>query len=120
MSRPLWDTGAGLLVEKRWGKPEDIGEAVAMLVRGDLLYASGSVLVLDGGLTLQRLRAYPGRTRTNSRSLAISIYLLETRSPKAPSSSYLFSHVVYMIPVAPGVRSSEFSQSFGFWRSSAS
>ena len=46
---------AGLLVEKRRGKPEDIGKAVAMLVRGDLLYASGSVLVLDGGLTLQRL-----------------------------------------------------------------
>ena len=46
---------AGLLLEKRWGKPEDIGKAVAMLVRGELPYASGSVLVLDGGLTLQRL-----------------------------------------------------------------
>ena len=43
------------LLEKRWGKPEDIGKAVAMLVRGDLPYATGSVLVLDGGLTLQRL-----------------------------------------------------------------
>jgi len=41
-------------------------------------------------------------------------YLLETRSPKAASNSYLFSQVVYMIPVAPGVRSSEPSQSFGF------
>ncbi len=46
---------AGVLLEKRWGKPEDIGRAVAMLVRGDLPYASGSVLILDGGLTLQRL-----------------------------------------------------------------
>jgi len=46
---------AGLLLEKRWGKPEDIGKAVAMLVRGDLPYASGSVLVLDGGFTMQRL-----------------------------------------------------------------
>ena len=46
---------AGLLLEKRWGKPEDVGKAVAMLVRDDLPYASGSVLVLDGGLTLQRL-----------------------------------------------------------------
>ena len=45
---------------------------------------------------------------------AMSIYLLETRSPKAPSNSYLFSQVVYMIPVAPGVRFSESSQSFGF------
>jgi 3-oxoacyl-[acyl-carrier protein] reductase len=43
------------LLEKRWGKPEDIGKAVAMLIRGDLPYATGSVLVLDGGLTLQRL-----------------------------------------------------------------
>lgn len=46
---------AGALLERRWGQPEDIGKAVAMLVRGDLPYASGSVLVLDGGLTLQRL-----------------------------------------------------------------
>ena len=46
---------AGLLVEKRWGTPADIGKAVAMLVRGELPYASGSVLVLDGGLTLQRM-----------------------------------------------------------------
>ena len=46
---------AGLLLEKRWGKPEEIGRTVAMLVRGDLPYAPGSVLVLDGGLTLQRL-----------------------------------------------------------------
>lgn len=45
----------GLLTEKRWGTPEDIGKAAAMLVRGDLPYASGSVLTLDGGLTLSRL-----------------------------------------------------------------
>lgn len=45
---------AGLL-DRRWGKPEDIGKTVAMLVRGDLPYASGAVLVLDGGLTMQRL-----------------------------------------------------------------
>ena len=45
----------GLLVEPRWGSPEDIGKAVAMLVRGDLPYASGQVLTQDGGLTLSRL-----------------------------------------------------------------
>jgi len=60
MTAPVRETydamiDAGLLLEKRWGKPEDIGKAVAMLVRGDLPYASGSVLVLDGGLTPQRL-----------------------------------------------------------------
>lgn len=45
----------GLLVESRWGMPEDVGRAVAVLVRGDLPYATGQVLVVDGGLTLQRL-----------------------------------------------------------------
>jgi NAD(P)-dependent dehydrogenase (short-subunit alcohol dehydrogenase family) len=44
-----------LLLEKRWGTPDDVGKAAAMLARGDLPYASGSVLVLDGGLTLPRL-----------------------------------------------------------------
>jgi len=44
-----------LLVEKRWGTPADVGRAVAMLARGDLPYATGQVLHLDGGLTLQRL-----------------------------------------------------------------
>lgn len=45
----------GLLLEKRWGTPEDIGKVAATLARGDLPYASGSVLTLDGGLTTQRL-----------------------------------------------------------------
>ena len=46
---------AGLLLQPRWGTPEDIGKAAAMLVRGDLPYATGSVLMLDGGLTRMRL-----------------------------------------------------------------
>jgi 3-oxoacyl-[acyl-carrier protein] reductase len=45
----------GLLVQARWGTPEDIGRAVAMLLRGDLPYATGQVLQIDGGLTLPRL-----------------------------------------------------------------
>lgn len=45
----------GNLVEPRWGTPEDIGRAVAMLARGDLPYATGQVLTLDGGLGLRRL-----------------------------------------------------------------
>jgi NAD(P)-dependent dehydrogenase (short-subunit alcohol dehydrogenase family) len=44
-----------LLLEKRWGTPSDIGKAAAMLARGDLPYASGSVLEIDGGLTVSRL-----------------------------------------------------------------
>ena len=45
----------GLLLEKRWGTPADVGSAVCILARGELPYASGSVLVVDGGLTMQRL-----------------------------------------------------------------
>ncbi len=45
----------GLLLEPRWGTPEDIGKAAAMLARGDLPYATGQVLVMDGGLTTERL-----------------------------------------------------------------
>jgi 3-oxoacyl-[acyl-carrier protein] reductase len=45
----------GLLVDPRWGTPEDIGRVVASLARGDLPYGTGSVLHVDGGLTLQRL-----------------------------------------------------------------
>jgi len=60
MTRPVQDRydrliAAGLLVQSRWGTPEDVGRAVAMLVRGDLPYATGQVLVVDGGLTLERL-----------------------------------------------------------------
>ncbi len=55
--KPKYDQmiASGLLLEKRWGTPQDVGRAVAMLARGDLPYASGSVLTLDGGLTLSRL-----------------------------------------------------------------
>lgn len=45
----------GLTVENRWGEPEDVGRAVAMLARGELTYATGNVLKIDGGLTLRRL-----------------------------------------------------------------
>lgn len=45
----------GLLVDSRWGEPEDVGKAVAMLVRGDLPYATGQVLCVDGGLSWKRL-----------------------------------------------------------------
>jgi NAD(P)-dependent dehydrogenase (short-subunit alcohol dehydrogenase family) len=45
----------GLTVEKRWGTPEDVGRAVAVLARGELTYATGNVIHVDGGLTLRRL-----------------------------------------------------------------
>ena len=45
----------GLLAQSRWGLPEDVGRAAAMLARGDLGYSTGQVLMIDGGLALQRL-----------------------------------------------------------------
>lgn len=45
----------GLLLERRWGTPADVGNAVRVLATGELTYATGSVLVIDGGLTAQRL-----------------------------------------------------------------
>ncbi len=45
----------GLTVDPRWGTPEDVGRAVATLVRGDVPYATGQVLTVDGGLTVRRL-----------------------------------------------------------------
>jgi 3-oxoacyl-[acyl-carrier protein] reductase len=45
---------AGLVPEGRWGQPDDVGRAVAALARGDLPYATGSVIVVDGGLSLPR------------------------------------------------------------------
>lgn len=44
-----------LLLQKRWGTPEDIGRIVAAIARGDLPYATGQVIYADGGLTLDRL-----------------------------------------------------------------
>jgi NAD(P)-dependent dehydrogenase (short-subunit alcohol dehydrogenase family) len=45
----------GLTLQRRWGTPEDVGRAVAMLARGDLDYSTGQVLVVDGGLSVRRL-----------------------------------------------------------------
>jgi NAD(P)-dependent dehydrogenase (short-subunit alcohol dehydrogenase family) len=45
----------GLVPERRWGQPEDVGRTVAALLRGDVPYATGTVLHVDGGLTIPRL-----------------------------------------------------------------
>jgi len=45
----------GLAVTPRWGEASDIGKAVAALARGDFPYSSGSVFMVDGGLTVPRL-----------------------------------------------------------------
>lgn len=45
----------GLVPERRWGQPEDVGRVVAALLRGDLPHASGAIIHVDGGLALPRL-----------------------------------------------------------------
>jgi NAD(P)-dependent dehydrogenase (short-subunit alcohol dehydrogenase family) len=45
----------GLIPAARWGTPDDVGRAVAALLRGDVPYATGTVLHIDGGLTIPRL-----------------------------------------------------------------
>jgi NAD(P)-dependent dehydrogenase (short-subunit alcohol dehydrogenase family) len=45
----------GLVPARRWGQPEDVGRVVVALVRGDLPYATGTVIHVDGGLSVPRL-----------------------------------------------------------------
>ena len=44
-----------LLIQKRWGEPEDVGRAVAVLSRGEFPYSTGQIVYVDGGLSVQRL-----------------------------------------------------------------
>jgi len=45
----------GLVPAGRWGEPEDVGRMVAALAGGELGFATGSVLNVDGGLSVARL-----------------------------------------------------------------
>lgn len=45
----------GLCVQKRWGQPDDVGKAVASLAKGDFMYSTGQVIMVDGGMTIPRL-----------------------------------------------------------------
>ncbi|RPJ02644.1 MAG: 3-ketoacyl-ACP reductase [Deltaproteobacteria bacterium] len=45
----------GLVPQKRWGQPEDVGLAVGAILTGDFPYSTGEVIYLDGGFHLRRL-----------------------------------------------------------------
>jgi NAD(P)-dependent dehydrogenase (short-subunit alcohol dehydrogenase family) len=45
----------GLVPDMRWGQPEDVGRTVASLLRGDIPYATGTIVNVDGGLSIPRL-----------------------------------------------------------------
>ncbi len=47
--------GDGLVPMRRWGAPEDIASVVGALVSGKLAFATGSVVHVDGGLSIPRL-----------------------------------------------------------------
>jgi len=45
----------GLVPQKRWGMPEDIGKAVASLARGDWDFSTGMIFEISGGLNIRKL-----------------------------------------------------------------
>ena len=45
----------GLTPIRRWGTPEDVGQAVAALVRGAIPFSTGDVLHVDGGFHVRQL-----------------------------------------------------------------
>lgn len=45
----------GLMVQPRWGQPEDNGKVVVALATGYLPYSTGQVIMVDGGMTIPRL-----------------------------------------------------------------
>lgn len=60
MTAPVRDAytariNAGLVPGGRWGTPDDVGRVVAALLRADTPYATGSVINVDGGLSIPRL-----------------------------------------------------------------
>ena len=45
----------GMVPQKRWGFPGDVGKAVASLARGDWDFSTGSIFDISGGLNIPRL-----------------------------------------------------------------
>jgi len=45
----------GLSIQQRWGMPEDIGKVAAAMAAGNMPYSTGQVVMVDGGMTIQRL-----------------------------------------------------------------
>lgn len=45
----------GIVPQKRWGFPEDVGKAVAALAQGDFGYSTGLVVEISGGMNIRRL-----------------------------------------------------------------
>jgi 3-oxoacyl-[acyl-carrier protein] reductase len=45
----------GLVPQKRWGTPEDVGLAVEVILKGGFPFSTGEIISVDGGFHLRRL-----------------------------------------------------------------
>jgi len=45
----------GMAIQQRWGIPSDIGKVAAAMATGSMPYSTGQVVMVDGGMTVQRL-----------------------------------------------------------------
>lgn len=45
----------GLVPQKRWGLPEDVGKAVASIARGDWDFSTGMIFDISGGMNISKL-----------------------------------------------------------------
>ena len=45
----------GLAIQKRWGKPSDIGKVVCAMASANMPYSTGQVVQVDGGMLIHRL-----------------------------------------------------------------
>jgi NAD(P)-dependent dehydrogenase (short-subunit alcohol dehydrogenase family) len=46
---------AGLVPAARWGQPADIGKIIVPIAEGNMAFANGAVIPVDGGLSIARL-----------------------------------------------------------------
>jgi 3-oxoacyl-[acyl-carrier protein] reductase len=45
----------GLAIQSRWGLPQDCGKVAAAMATGSMPYSTGQVVLVDGGMSVQRL-----------------------------------------------------------------
>jgi 3-oxoacyl-[acyl-carrier protein] reductase len=45
----------GFAIQQRWGIPSDVGKVAAAMATGSMPYSTGQVVLVDGGMTIQRL-----------------------------------------------------------------
>jgi NAD(P)-dependent dehydrogenase (short-subunit alcohol dehydrogenase family) len=45
----------GLVPQKRWGTPADVGRAVRAILAGDFPFTTGTTIHVDGGFRVRRL-----------------------------------------------------------------